>query len=171
MLHEKTVPLLQFLKERQSVLMGKHSLACIFQIIAICVSLFGIIAAIVLMVIAAVDFVGAVRHIFTILFCAALLLIELYIFSFFKYFGFLLKCWGKGLMYLLVGALLFQTSGLGLFAAIVFWILAVVFGIIAYFLPVTALPLFQGGVCGKSPPDVSVTANDVYEPDSGSGGK
>ena len=151
--------------------MVKHSLACTFQIIAICVSLFGIIAAIVLMVITAIDFIGAVRHIFTIIFCLALFMLEIYIFSFFKYFGFLLKCWGKGLMYLLVGALLFQTSGFGLFCAIAFWVLAVVFGILAYFLPVMAVPAFQGGICGKAPPSIAITAKEVYEADSGSGGK
>ena len=149
--------------------MGKHSLACIFQVIAICASLFGIVVGIVQMIVEAVFVISAIRNVFAIVFCLFLLCIELYIVSFCKSFGCSLKMWGKGLMDLLVGALFFQTKGIGLAAAIVFWALAVVFGILAYFLPVTALPVFQGGVCGKEPPSITITAEEVYEKDSGSG--
>lgn len=149
--------------------MGKHTLACIFQVIAICASIFGVIVGILQMIMEAILVISAIRNVFAIVFCLFLLCIELYIFSFFKYFGFILKMWGKGLMYLLVGALFFQTKGIGLGAAIVFWVLAVVFGILSYFLPVASLPAFQGGVCGKPPPSITITAEEVYEKDSDSG--
>ena len=134
-------------------------------------SAFGIVMAIIQMIMSTINFVAVVRNIFVLLFCAVLLILEIYIFRFVRHFGFLLKPWGKGIMYLLVGALLFQTSGLGMIAAIVFWGLAIVFCIVSIFLPVVALPAFQGGVCGKPPPEMEMRASDVYEQDSGSGGK
>ncbi|OHS95974.1 hypothetical protein TRFO_37869 [Tritrichomonas foetus] len=96
---------------------------------------------------------------------------EVYIFAFFKYFGFLLKPWGKALMYLFVGALLFQKNGFELFCGIIYWALAVVFCVMGFLIKQMPPPLMQGGLKGGSPPDITIDANAIYEGgEKGSGG-
>jgi hypothetical protein len=105
-------------------------------------------------------FVRFVRAAYTIVFCAALVCVEVYAFPFFKYFGVLLKMWGKAIMYLFVGALLYWNSGFGLACAIIYWILAVAFGIAGYFFRFASLPLMQRA---GNPPDVGVSSSQIYE--------
>ena len=128
----------------------------IIQYVAIVVDLFGVIAALVKLCKFNSGFDGFVRGVFVILVALFLLFGELYIFKFFRYFGFIFRNWGKGLAYLFMGAALFEKDGFGLFVAIVFWVLAVVYFILAYFFRQVSLPLFQGGCTGSPPPPMSL---------------
>ncbi|KAH0789744.1 COPI associated protein [Histomonas meleagridis] len=134
-----------------------------FQVIALVAAVFGIVAGFVTMFTGGDQgFILFVRGVYTIIFALALGCIEVYVFKFFGYFGFLLKLWGKGLMYLFMGALLFATSGFGLACAIIYWACAVIYGILGIFFPVSAPPLLQGGFRG-SEPDVHVSSSEIYE--------
>lgn len=133
----------------------------IVQIICIIVGVFGVIAGIVALV-TCHSFVGFIRAAYAILFCLILILCEIYIFGFFKYFGFLLKNGGKALMYLFVGALLFGRSGFPLFCGILYWALAVVFAIMGFMVPYMPPPLLQGGYKGSAP-NVSIDSSEIYQ--------
>ena len=134
-----------------------------FQVIALVAALFGIIAGFITMFTGGSNgFILFIRGVYTIIFALVLGLIEVYVFSFFGYFGFLLKLWGKGIMYLFVGALLFATSGFGLACAIIYWACAVIYGILGIFFPVSAPPLLQGGFRGY-PPEIHVSSSEIYE--------
>ena len=134
-----------------------------FQIIAIVAAVFGVCSGFVTMFTGgSYGFILFVRGIYTIIFALALGCTEFYVFSFFSYFGFLLKLWGKGIMYLFMGALLFATSGFGLACAIIYWACAVIFGIVGIFFPVSAPPLLQGGLRGEEP-EIHVSSSKIYE--------
>ena len=94
----------------------------IVQIIAIVAAVFGIVAGIVGFFDFA-SFVSVVMNLFVILISLLLLSVEIYIFSWMRYFGFLIKPWGKAAVYLFMGALLFAKKGFGLACAIIFWVL------------------------------------------------
>jgi hypothetical protein len=136
----------------------------IVQICALLVGVFGVVAAFLIMFDHPAGFTGWVRGVYALLFCLVLIEVEFFIFSFHKYFGFLLKNWGRGLMYLFVGALLFGTEGYGLWCAIIYWALAVVFGILSFFIPVAARPILQGGLCGSpSELELNVKSSDIFK--------
>lgn len=135
----------------------------ILQIVALVAAVFGIASGLVHMFTGGGDgFVHFVRGVYTIIFALALGCVEVYIFGFYKYFGFLLKSWGKGIMYLFMGALLFATSGFGLVCAIIYWVLAVFFGIVGIFIPVTNPPFLQGTFRG-SEPNIQVSSSEIYK--------
>jgi hypothetical protein len=132
------------------------------QLSAILIGVLGVVAGIIQIfyIGSGMDaFVGFVRAIYAIIFCLTLISVEIYVLPFFKYFGFLLKLWGKGLMYVFVGGLLFWNYGLGLACAIFYWIMAIIFGIIGIFFPVGAPPLAQRA----ARPDVAVSSSEIYE--------
>ncbi|KAK8870722.1 hypothetical protein M9Y10_008609 [Tritrichomonas musculus] len=135
----------------------------IIQIACIIVGVFGIIAAIVIMAKYAHGFFPIIRSLITLLLCVALICVEVYLFPFVKYFGFIIKTGGKALSYLFIGGCLFANSGFPLFCAILYWILAVAFGIMAFLVPNLALPLLQGGYKDGELPDLSLTASELYQ--------
>ena len=135
----------------------------IIQYVSIVVDCFGVIAGLVRICTDSISFVGIIRGLFTIVVAVFLLLGELYIFSFFRYFGFIFKNWGKGLAYLFMGASLFASSGFGLFVAIIFWIVAIAYFILAFIFKQVSLPLFQGGCTGSSPPSMALDSSEIYE--------
>ncbi|KAK8893457.1 hypothetical protein M9Y10_021879 [Tritrichomonas musculus] len=134
----------------------------IIQICAIIVDIFGIIAAIVHLCSDGIGFVGIIRALFTIALGVFLLMGELYIFSFFRYFGFIFKNWGKALAYLFMGAALFANSGFGLFVAIIFWIIAIAYFILGFIVKQVSYPVFQGGCKGSPPPSMSLDSSEIY---------
>lgn len=134
----------------------------VIQCIAIVAGLFGCIAAIVGLCTHSFTFVGFVRFVYTFIFSGLLLSLEIYIMPFIKYFGFMLKTWGKGLMYLFVGALLFGSGDFEIFCSVLYWILAVAFGIISFFVPLAAPPLLQGGIKNGQRPELSVKSSELY---------
>jgi hypothetical protein len=83
---------------------------------------------------------------------------ELYVLPFFKFLTFTLTIWGKGLVYMFLGFFVFDTSGVGLFAAIVFWILAVLYVIMFFIAGIASLPLLQKNI----PPQFQTCANDYF---------
>ena len=149
----------------------KFTKKLILQYACIVIGAFGIIASFVYMFdthwrngrYEASNFTDIIRGIYTILFCGALILVEIIIFPFFKYFGFLMKTGGKALMYLFVGALLFGVKGFSLFCGILYWALAVIFAILAFFVKTISPPLLQGGLKGNPPQNLDIDANDFYE--------
>ena len=137
--------------------MNSGAFALVVQIIAIVAAVFGIVAGCVGFFNFA-SFVSVVMNLFVILFFLVLLSVELYIFSWIKYFGFLLKPWGKAAVYLFMGALLFAKRGFGLACAIIFWVLFIFYVIISIFLHGAAPPIFQR----KNVPNVSSNSDDYY---------
>ena len=77
------------------------------------------------------------------------------------------KNWGKGLMYLFNGALLYGNSGFPLACAIIFWALGVAYIVLAFFVKQVALPMFQGGFCGSNPPSMACSSSEIYEDNEG----
>lgn len=137
--------------------------ALIIQICAICADIFGIVAGFVRIFTSFINFISLVRGIYTILLAGILLLGELYIFKFFRYFGFFFKNWGKALAYLFMGAALYSGKGFGLFCAIIFWAVAVAYFILGFFFKRVSYPFFQGGCCGNPPPSMALESTEIYE--------
>jgi hypothetical protein len=136
----------------------------VVQVCAIVVGLFGVIASFLIMFDHPGSFINWVRGLYALAFALVLIELEFYVFGFHKYFGFLLKNWGKACMYLFVGGLLFWKSGYGLWCGIIYWVMAVVFGIVSFLVPVAARPLCQGGVWGS--PDelaLAVKSGDIFK--------
>ena len=136
--------------------------ALIIQICAICCDIFGIVAGFIRLFTSILNFIAVVRNIYTILLAGILLLGELYIFKFFRFFGFFFKNWGKALAYLFMGAALYSGKGFGLFCAIIFWAVAVAYFILGFFFKRVSYPFFQGGCCGNPPPSMSLDSTEIY---------
>ncbi|OHT07182.1 hypothetical protein TRFO_01318 [Tritrichomonas foetus] len=141
--------------------MVKFNYTLILQIISILAGIFGVVAGVIRCF--SGGFGGFINGIITILFALFCLICEIYIFSFFRYFGFMFKNWGKGCMYLFMGALLFATSGFGLVCAIIFWALAIVYFVLAFFAKAVSPPVLQGGWKSGSPPSMNIDASEIYE--------
>lgn len=150
---------------RQSPIKLKMAVSCtvnlILQILSIALGVYGIIAGIVMMTNG--SFRSIIMGVFVIIFGVALILVEVYIFGFFSYFGFLMKQWGKAIMYLFLGALLWGTSGMGLANVIIFWAAAIAYFIFAFVIPIVNAPILQGGMNSGSPPDLTVNSTSIYE--------
>ena len=132
------------------------SLLQIVQIISIIGSAFGIIIGI-LKLIKFGNFAGFVVGFYTLFLCVCLFSVEIYIISCFRYFGFMLKNWGKGCCYLLLGLLIFNTKEpLCLVAGIIFWVLAVLYFVLTFVAKGIAKPLAQKGEIKLE------TSNDDY---------
>ena len=79
-------------------------------------------------------------------FSALLFLVEIYIFSCFRFFGFLLKNWGKSFTYLFLGVLIFpQNDKLTNITSIVFIVLAIIYFVFSFTVNGIARPLAQTG--------------------------
>ena len=104
--------------------MAEVSLGLIFQIIAIIGGLFTVIMGIYWFF-AYLSFVNVIRNLFLIILGLMIIIPEIYIFDFFKYFGFLLTVWGKAIFYFYLGFFVFGSSGLQITTSIILWLLAV----------------------------------------------
>jgi hypothetical protein len=100
-----------------------------------------------------------VVSIFTIIFGLLVILVEVYVLPQFKYIAFLLTMWGKAATYLFMGFLVYANSGLQLAAAIVFWVLFVVYLIVFFVTKSSSPPLLQKGL----PPSFATTEGDYYQ--------
>jgi hypothetical protein len=140
------------------------SVPLIVQLSALIVGTFGVIASLLILLQRPDTVTGWIRGIFALFFSFVLIEIEFYVFGIHRYFGFLLKNWGKALMYLFVGALLFQMSGYGLWCAVVYWGLALIFGIIGIFVPIAQRPVLQGGIWGSTVDlELSIRSTDIFK--------
>lgn len=143
---------------------GRSKIPAIIQIACIFIGAFGIIASIVNLAKYARGVAPVIRTLFTLLLCVALILVEIYLFPFVKYFGFILKPCGKALVYLFIGGCLFYKKGFPLFCAILYWVLAVIFIIMVFLLPQIALPILQGGYKDYYDlPDLSIDSSTIYQ--------
>ena len=114
------------------------------QIISIIASAFGIAIAIVIMVQNGGSWTTYIIPIYVLFFCIMLFVVEIYILPCFRFFGFLLKNWGKGATYLLLGFLIFNPNvTLNIVAGVIFWILAVLYIILSFVAKGIARPLAQ----------------------------
>lgn len=141
---------------------NRCNIRSIAQIACLVVGGFGIIASIVILAKYARGFFPVIRTLFTLLLCVALICVEVYLFPFVKYFGFILKAGGKALAYLFIGGCLFEKRGFPLFCAILYWILAVAFCVMAFLVPQLALPILQGGYKDGDLPDLSINSTTLY---------
>lgn len=128
----------------------------IVQLLAIAASILGIVAGFILFL-KFNSFISTIMGLFDILFSLGLLSVELYVFSFMRYFGFMLTWWGKATMYLLMGALLFSKKGFFLFCSIVFWILFVAFIVIQILMHGSKRPIFQ-----KTEPNLNTSSSEYF---------
>lgn len=133
-------------------------LKLLVQIVSIIAAAFGMVISII-EITYLVNFTHVVYNVLICFLCAMLLLVEIYIFPCFRFFGFLLKNWGKALSYLLMGLLTFnEHDKLRLAAGIVFWILAGFYLIFQFVTKGISYPLAQrGGVV-----TLSTSTSDYY---------
>ena len=123
------------------------SLLQIVQIVSIIASGLGAGISILTLILYSYNYQGFVICVYVFLFCACLLLSEIYIPGFFKYFGFLLKNWGKAFMYILLGFLFFNTSSLiHIITGIAFWALSIFYVILSITANGIAKPLLQNEI-------------------------
>ena len=81
---------------------------------------------------------------FVIVFSIFLISAEIYIFSFFKYFAFILTNWGKSILYLFIGALLYNSNYLiNLICSFLFWLLFIFFILMEFYVGKVSIPLYQ----------------------------
>jgi ABC-type transport system involved in multi-copper enzyme maturation permease subunit len=106
---------------------------------------------------------GIIFDVFLILFCLAIILSEIYVFEGMRYFAFILTIWGKGLMFLFMGFFEFRSAGIGLAAAIFFWVLFVVYVILFCIVGSSAPPLVQS----NNPPEFQISDADYYKDEGG----
>ena len=86
-----------------------------------------------------------INSLFVLFFCILLLFVEIYIFPFFRFFGFLLKPWGKGVTYLILSFFI-NSRNQNLFEQITqisFWVLAGIYIIFTFASNGIAKPLLQ----------------------------
>jgi hypothetical protein len=131
------------------------------QIATIIASVFGIIAYIIYLVHGNLG--GVITAIFGLLFCLLLIVSEVYVFNGMKYVAFVLTIWGKGVMFLFLGFLIFARSGYPLFTAIFFWVMFVAYVVLFIIAKGTSPPLMQK----NSPPEFEVSEADYYQQDGG----
>jgi hypothetical protein len=126
------------------------------QISTILGSTLGVIFAIIFMVNSNLG--GVIFFIFVILFCVLVILSEVYVITPMRYTAFILTIWGKGMMFLFLGFFEFSTTGVGLAAGIIFWLLFIVYVAVFFVIGSTAPPLFQK----ETPPQFETTEADYY---------
>ena len=80
---------------------------------------------------------------FLVVFGVGIVMIEVYLFEIVKYFGFMLRNWGKALLYLFMGCFVFWTKGIRLVASIIFWVLSVIYFVFFFLKTPLAAPLLQ----------------------------
>jgi hypothetical protein len=136
----------------------------VMQMICLSAAIFGIVCA----VIRSVEILGdlgshnwgaLIAMIFVVIFCLFLLLVEVHVFNFLKYFAFLLTVWGKAIMYIFLGLFLYESEPLGLAAAIIFWFFFVLFIVLVFIGARPAPPLTQK----TNPPNFETHSEKYFE--------
>jgi hypothetical protein len=105
-----------------------------------------------------VDFGGVIFYLFAIFFCVLIIMSEIHAFPIFRYTAFILTIWGKGLMFLFLGCFEFRTGGVGLVAAILLWVMFILYIVLFFVLGKSSLPLTQK----KTPPEFETKEADYY---------
>ena len=122
--------------------MGTINITLVIQVVSIIAASFGIIIS--LMRIGKISrFENLVMTLFVLFFSILLLSVEVYIIPVFRYFGFLLKSWGKACTYLILGFFVWGLGDLENVAAYVFWVLCGVYFVITFITTGIARPLLQ----------------------------
>ena len=121
------------------------SLLFAVQITSLVASIFGVVISVYSLV-ASHSWEGIIRGIYVLFFSACLFLVEIYIPPCFRFFGFLLKNWGKGATYLILGFIFFSKDTLNTITSIVFWVLAVLYFVLSFVAKGIAKPLAQSTI-------------------------
>jgi hypothetical protein len=127
------------------------------QITTIVASMLGIIFALVL-VFDDANFGGVIFYAFIMFSCLLVILSEIYVVTLMRYVAFILTIWGKGMMFLFLGFFEFRAEGVGLAAAIIFWLLFIVYVTLFFVVGSTAPPLLQK----QTPPQFETSEADYY---------
>ena len=134
-------------------------LVAILQIVCIIVSVLGFLSGFYLLT-SMTTFPTFVMGFFIVLFSVLLLLAEIYVFSFFKYFSFLLTNWGKAIMYFFLGSLFYNPAAtFNVILSFLYWILAGFFLVMTFVTGGVAKPLFQAA----DQIQISTNTNDFFE--------
>jgi hypothetical protein len=134
------------------------NLAFAVQILTIIAGIWGIIVAIIF-VITESDLGGIIFNAFLMLFCCLLIMSEIYVAAIMRYVAFIQTIWGKGCFFLFMGFFEFRQQGVGLAAAISFWILFILYVILFCVIGGTAPPLTQT----NNPPQYETTEEEYYK--------
>jgi hypothetical protein len=103
---------------------------------------------------------------FVLLFCLFLIFAEIYVFDFFKYIAFILTTWGKALFYLFLGFFFYsdpRDDSLGFAAAIIFWVLSILYLVMVFVSAGPARPIGQRA----APPKFEANSKDYYQDQTG----
>lgn len=85
---------------------------------------------------------------------------DIYVLTPFRYFGFLLKLWGRGFVYILSGCIIFDhTNALRLICSIFSWIVGIGYIVLQFTMKRVPLPLAQ-----KEIPSLTATEQDYFPP-------
>ena len=117
------------------------NLTLVIQIVSIVAAVFGIVFS--CMSFSSSTLSIKVISAFILFLSLMLLFVEIYIIPFFRFFGFLLKPWGKACTYLFVGFFLYKRPSYGSFAGVLYWTLAVIYFFISFLTNGIARPLLQ----------------------------
>lgn len=123
------------------------NLAFIMQICGIVAGVIGLTIGIVNLFYPSWHTIRFFRAIFTCIISIAVILIEVYVFDFFKYFAFLFTYWGKGATYIFLGCSLWWANNwYHITGAVLLWVLAIVLIVFQFIKPGVAPPLVNPGV-------------------------
>jgi hypothetical protein len=96
--------------------------------------------------------------------CAVIFLIELSQVNVAQYLGFLRFAWGKGVLFLLLGALFAEGWGLWIACWVIFWFWGIVIIVLAFVKPSGATPVSSTPAPdGYATPDAGGLANEGYD--------
>jgi hypothetical protein len=133
-------------------------LSFILQLASIAGSGLSIVFAVILLSVQ-VNFGVVLFYVLIVFFCVLMIIAEVRVFPIFRYCAFMLTIWGKGLMFLFLGFFEFRDRGVGLAAAVLLWIMFVVYVTLFFFVRIkTSLPLMQK----TAPPEFETTQADYF---------
>jgi len=122
--------------------MATINITLVIQVVSIIAASFGIVISLMRFGKTS-GFENFVMTLFVLFFSVLLLSVEVYIIPIFRYFGFLLKSWGKACTYLILGFFIWGNDDLGKIAAYVFWVLCGVYFVFTFITTGIARPLLQ----------------------------
>ena len=118
------------------------NLTALVQIVSIVVSIFGIIIGVQKIQVYRY-FSSLVISLFFTFCCVLLLFVEIFIIPCFRFFGFLLKPWGKAFTYLFLSFLITGNDTFSNITQVVFWILSVIYFLLSFLTNGISRPILQ----------------------------
>lgn len=128
--------------------MATCDIGVVMQILAILGGCYALIISFVILFKGTWSWMTCFACVFGIFLGLTTILVELYVFDFFKYFAFIFRSWGKSLYFLFMGVNFFTKDALGI-ASFVIFILLAIFYLVIFFMCGSGVPyplLQRGGV-------------------------